>query len=224
MSAIPDVTLVDNSEQRTPLVLVLDCSGSMGGAAMFQLNQGLKILENELKADVIAAKRVRVLVIRYGGMDEAKIETDWCDAMDFQAPNLEAGGTTPIGHAVEMALTEIEEEKNRFRQAGVAYTRPWLFLMSDGLPTDDWQYVAEQCRYAEEANKVAVFPIAVEGADIEVLGAFSRNGERAVKQLKGLQFRELFQWLSASMQVVSQSTPGGQAQLPATDTWASVPV
>lgn len=224
MPVIPDVALVGNSEQRTPLVLVLDCSGSMGGEAMNQLNEGLKILEEELKGDVIAAKRVRILVIRYGGMDEAKIEIDWCDAMDFHAPRLEASGTTPIGHAVEMALAEIEDEKNRFRQAGVAYTRPWLFLMSDGMPTDDWQYVADRCRRAEEDSKVAVFPIAVEGADADVLGEFSRNGRRAVKQLKGLQFRELFQWLSTSMQVVSQSTPGGQAQLPSTDTWASVPV
>lgn len=46
---IPDVALVDNSEQRTPLVLVLDRSGSMAGAPIDQLNQGLQLLEQELK-------------------------------------------------------------------------------------------------------------------------------------------------------------------------------
>ena len=64
---IPDVQLVDNSEQRTPLVLVLDCSGSMDGAPIQQLNQGLKLLEQELKGDAIAAKRVRLLVVRRSG-------------------------------------------------------------------------------------------------------------------------------------------------------------
>ena len=89
-TAIPDVALVDNTEQRTPLVLVLDCSGSMTGAPMDQLNEGLKLLEEELKSDVIAAKRVRVLVVRYGGFDQAELAGDWCDAMDFTAPVLEA--------------------------------------------------------------------------------------------------------------------------------------
>jgi hypothetical protein len=28
---IPDVSLIDNSDERAPLVLVLDCSGSMDG-------------------------------------------------------------------------------------------------------------------------------------------------------------------------------------------------
>lgn len=28
-SLIPDVSFIDNSEQRTPLILVLDCSGSI---------------------------------------------------------------------------------------------------------------------------------------------------------------------------------------------------
>ena len=221
---IPDVALVDNTEQRTPLVLVLDCSGSMAGEPIDFLNQGLALLEQELKSDVIAAKRVRILVIQYGEHDEAMVARNWCDAMDFTAPRLEANGTTPTGAAVELALAEIEQEKLRFRQAGVAYTRPWLFRMSDGEPTDRWQRGAEQARSAEQANKVAIFPIAVgEGANLDMLGQFSSRGERGVKQLKGLQFRELFLWLSASMQVVSQSRPGAQAQLASTDGWSVVP-
>jgi len=224
VAGIPDVSLVDNSEQRTPLVLVLDCSGSMGGAPIEQLNAGLKLLEKQLKDDVIAAKRVRVLVIEYGGMDSASVIGDWCDAMDFTAPKLSANGTTPTGAAVDLALQEIEDEKARFRNAGVAYTRPWLFLMSDGQPTDAWEASAERCRDSEAQNRVAVFPIGVGDAEVAVLAQFSRNGERGVKRLQGLQFKELFLWLSASMRVVSNSTPGGQVQLPSTDTWSLAPV
>ncbi|ALN90552.1 MULTISPECIES: vWA domain-containing protein [Lysobacter] len=221
---IPDVALVDNTEQRTPLVLVLDCSGSMMGPPIQQLNEGLKLLETELKGDVIAAKRVRVLVVRYGGFDHAEVVGDWCDAMDFSAPNLEADGTTPTGRAIDLALVEVENEKQRFKAAGIAYTRPWLFLMSDGTPTDAWEAAAKRACDAERANKVAIFPIAVgEGADDAIMSQFSSKGPGGVKRLHGLQFRELFLWLSASMQVVSQSRPGGQAQLPSTDTWSAVP-
>jgi uncharacterized protein YegL len=222
---IPDVALMDNSEQRTPLALVLDRSGSMQGPPIEQLNEGLHVLATELQADVIASKRVRLLLVEYGGLDEASATGGWVDAMDFKPRPLLAGGTTPIGRAVECALNAIEDEKLRFKQAGIAYTRPWMFLMSDGVPTDTWQPVAERCRHAEQANRVAVFPIAVGAqADKEVLGQFSSRGPAAVKVLDGLRFQELFVWLSASMKAVSQSTPGGQVQLPPVDTWATAPV
>lgn len=222
---IPDVALVDNTEQRTPLVLVLDRSGSMGGAPIDQLNAGLDLLEKELKNDSIAAKRVRILIIQLGGYDTAEVVGDWCDAMDFTAPVLEANGTTPTGQAIEMALAEIEDEKSRYKASGIAYTRPWLFLMSDGLPTDDWEKAAADCRAAEQAQKVAIFPIAVgEGSHADTLGAFCHNGRGGVKQLAGLQFKELFLWLSTSLQTVSQSQSGEQVQLPSTDSWSSVTV
>ena len=221
---IPDVALVDNTEQRTPLVLVLDCSGSMSGMPIGQLNEGLRLLEEQLKGDVIASKRVRILVVRFGGMDSVEAVGDWRDAMEFSAPALDAMGTTPTGQAVDFALAKIEEQKAGFKQAGVAYTRPWLFLMSDGQPTDNWQAAADRCRQAELANKVAVFPIAVGGsAHADALGQFSSKGEAAVKRLDGLKFQELFLWLSASMKVVSQSRPGGQAQLPSADSWSNAP-
>lgn len=223
-SLIPDISFIDNSEQRTPLVLVLDCSGSMEGNPIFQLNQGLKLLEAELKQDVIAAKRVRILVIKYGGYDECEMLGDWCDAMDFTAPVLEACGLTPTGQAVSLALSEIEAEKDRLKAAGVPYTRPWMFLISDGQPTDNWMQAAQECRQAQAANKVAVFPISVGEQATESMGEFSRSGINGVKRLQGLQFRELFLWLSASMQVVSQSTPGGKAQLPPTDSWSEISV
>src|SRR5579862_9361225 len=89
---IPDVALVDNTEQRTPLVLVLDCSGSMGGEPIAQLNEGLRVLEQELKSDVIASKRVRILVVQFGGNDAVEAVGDWRDAMEFSAPALTAMG------------------------------------------------------------------------------------------------------------------------------------
>ena len=46
---IPYVEFADNANERTPCVLVLDCSGSMRGEPIKQLNAGLKALEKELK-------------------------------------------------------------------------------------------------------------------------------------------------------------------------------
>ena len=94
-SLIPDVSFIDNSEQRTPLILVLDCSGSMDGQPIAQLNQGLKLLEEELKHDVIAAKRVRLLVIKYGGYDEGQVFGGWGGWGGFSPPRFVCNRANP---------------------------------------------------------------------------------------------------------------------------------
>ena len=217
---ISDVSLIDNSDERAPLVLVLDCSGSMEGESIRMMNEGLKNLASDLKDDPITAKRGRVLVVSFYGNDQVEIVGGWQDAMDFEAPELVAAGRTPTGAAVRVALKEIESQKEELRAAGVSYKRPIMMLMSDGEPTDEWEAIAAECRAAEAADKVTVMAIAVgESANKNVLDQFSSRG--AVK-LSGLKFKELFVWLSRSVRAVSKAVKGEAVQLPPTDGWSSI--
>lgn len=218
--AIPDVELVDNNSQRTPCVLVLDGSGSMEGQPIRELNDGLKLLEQELKNDSLASVRVQLLVIRAGGNDEADVLTEWCDAISFEAPSVAASGRTPLGAAMALALEKIAEQKHNYDANGIPCTRPWIMLISDGNPTDpDWQDVAMRCREAEAAKKVAIFPIGTAEADLDVLGQFAT---KPALKLKGLQFKELFLWLSRSVSAASKASPGETTQLPAPSGWAQL--
>ena len=61
---IPYVEFAENANERTPCILVLDCSGSMRGEPIKQLNTGLQALEKELKEDIDASSRVQLLVIK----------------------------------------------------------------------------------------------------------------------------------------------------------------
>lgn len=219
MVGIADVALVDNTDERTPLVLVLDRSGSMDGERISALNKGLRTLEEEMKSDETTATKGRVLVIEFGGNDEIDAG-QWQDAMDFKAPTLVADGRTPTGSAVIKALELIESQKQELKNAGIAYKRPILMLMSDGEPTDNWERAADACRSAESANKVTVFAIGIgEDADLNTLGRFSSKGAVAIN---GLKFKELFIWLSNSVKAVSKSAEGEAAQLAPINTWASV--
>ena len=214
---IPDVGFSDNTNQRTPCVLVLDVSGSMAGMPIEQLNAGLKTLEAQLKANPMTALRVQLLVILVGGNDEAKVEHEWCDAIDFETPVLEANGTTPLGKGMALALRRVDDQKRAYDANGVSSTRPWILLISDGEPTDlDWEQVAEQCLTAEANKKVTIYPIGTDSANFDALNRFSKNG---AKKLEGLNFNELFVWLSRSMTAVSSSAPGQKVQLP-TANWS----
>ncbi|MFZ1963527.1 MAG: VWA domain-containing protein [Roseiarcus sp.] len=220
--SIPDVALRDNTSQRLPCVLLLDGSGSMGDSgAIDELNAGVRLLETELKKDDIASQRVQLLVIRFGGDGNVEVLSDWTDAMSFNAPQLTAEGLTPMGGAVRLGLQKLEEQKTRYRTNGIAFNRPWMFLITDGEPTDDdWRQAASQCRAAEQADKLIFFGIGVGGgADLSKLGEFSA---RKPVRLQGLKFRELFLWLSRSTSSASKQAPGSNVQLAPPSDWMQV--
>ena len=76
---IPDLVLQDNSSQRLPCVVLVDGSSSMDGEAINNLNEGLKVLEAELKADDVASLRVQLLIVRIGGHSDVETVIAWTD-------------------------------------------------------------------------------------------------------------------------------------------------
>ena len=202
---IPYVEFAENANERTPCILVLDCSGSMRGEPIKQLNTGLQALEKELKEDIDASSRVQLLVIKAYGKDDADVSADWVDAMNFNAPIMEASGLSPIGKAMELALQKIEEQKCLYDSCGVTSKRPWIFLISDGEPTDyGWEQAAEKCRIAQQNKKVVVHAVGTQGANLEKLSKFSIM---TPKRLSGLKFTEFFLWLSRSVSCISRAAP-----------------
>jgi len=192
----------------------------MAGQPIVELNAGLKILENELKNDDTAAQRVQLLVIRLGGDDEVEIIEDWNDALDFSAPVIQANGRTPLGVAMQTALERIEWQKDNYREHDIPYNRPWIFLITDGEPTDlNWEAAASNCRQAETDNKVVIFTIGTEEANFDALKQFSN---RSPVKLDGLKFKELFLWLSRSASSGSKASQDTEVQLPAVD-WGKIP-
>jgi uncharacterized protein YegL len=201
-----------NPEPRLPCVLLLDVSGSMSGKPIAELNEGLRLYKNELVADALAAKRVEVAIVTFGGA--VKTACDFTTTENFQPPHLSANGNTPMGAGISTALAMIEERKAAYRANGIPYFRPWVFLLTDGAPTDEWQSAAVKVKDGEEHRRLAFFAVGVEGADFGVL---KQVCYREPLKLKGLRFRDLFQWLSNSQRSLSHSTPGEQDQVPFTN-------
>jgi uncharacterized protein YegL len=218
---IPDVDLIDNTSQRLPCVLVLDGSSSMSGTPIDELNAGLRVLEQELKSDATASQRVQLLVIRLGGKNEVDVMVDWTDAMSFNAPRIDANGSTPLGSAVQLAMSKLEEQKARYRANGIPYNRPWMFVITDGAPTDDWNAVASACKTAESRGQLTFFGIGVGAADLATLGQFSARSPLRMKD--GIKFKELFIWMSRSATSASKAAQGTTTQLASPSDWAQIP-
>ncbi|MBV8200990.1 MAG: VWA domain-containing protein [Acidobacteria bacterium] len=211
--------LATNKEQRTPCLLALDVSNSMSGAPIEELNKGLALFEHEIKKDDVAALRSEVAIVTFGG--EVTLVQDFVSATQFAAPQLHAGGDTPLGAAIDMAIAALRARKQAYKRNGVNYTRPWLFVISDGAPTDDWQPAAQRLRQEEAVKGVVVFPIGVLGADLDVLAELSTHNSPRV--LEGLAFSQFFQWLSTSQEAASAGRPGGSVQMPSPEGWTQAP-
>jgi uncharacterized protein YegL len=219
----------DNRDPRVACALLLDTSASMGGEPIAQLNKGYEALREALGEDPLARKRTEIAVVTFGGSEQLAVP--FTEGRDLEPKSFHANGATPMGAALELGLDQLIARKQSYKDAGLEYYRPWLFVITDGAPTDGSRFTAAAARVREtEAKKgVAVFAVGVEGADMGTLAQLSDTREPL--QLDGLKFIELFQWLSASMGVVSQSIPGAtdaevasneQIPLPSPRGWANL--
>ncbi|MGF1934805.1 MAG: vWA domain-containing protein [Nostoc sp. ChiQUE02] len=203
---------VENPENRCPVILLLDTSGSMSGQPIQELNRGLAAFKADVLKDSQASLSVEVAMITFGPI--VKLTQDFVTIDQFTPPILEVGGLTPMGAAIEYALDFLENRKQTYKDNGILYYRPWVFLITDGEPNDSWNSAAQRLREAEAQSRLSFFAVGVQGADMNILKQISPP-ERPPVTLNGLDFREMFVWLSASMKRVSSGKVGQAVALPA---------
>jgi uncharacterized protein YegL len=188
----------------------------MQGRPISELNRGMVTFKDQLATDTLAMKRVEVAVVTFGPVSiESSFQTP-----DFWNPTtLSTTGDTPMGAAIEQGLSMLKERKQRYRDNGISYYRPWIFLITDGAPTDSWQHAAQLVREGEKNNEFSFFAVGVASADMGILAQIAPRGPL---KLDGLNFRELFMWLSNSLSRVSASNTGDKVALPPPTGWTEV--
>ena len=70
-----DLEFADNPEPRCPVLVIADCSGSMGGRPIDAMNQGVDDLYRAIVDDEIARNRVEVALLSFS--TEARVERDF---------------------------------------------------------------------------------------------------------------------------------------------------
>ncbi len=207
------VEFAENPEPRIAVTLLLDTSSSMRGDPISELNHGIMNFAAFVEEDPLARKRLELSVIQFGPV---RVMSDFCTLDGFQLPELVATGDTPIGEAVSLAVHRTEERVLRYRDNGVNYYKPLIFLITDGQPTDQWQGAAHLLHAGVARKDFNFFPVAVAGAQLDILQQLSPTPP---KLLRGIEFSEFFLWLSKSIAIVSRSTVGGTVIPPPTTAW-----
>lgn len=206
--------ILNNPATRVPICLCIDVSGSMiHNGKIDALNQGLKEFIDALYEDEIARDAVELCIIAVGNNKPTVIS-------DFQSVdslkdnrsigNFRAAGVTPLGHAVQMAISHLNERKELYKTTSKDYYQPWLVIMSDGAPTDEVQVnqtipiVQKMIRENKLYSLSVLIGEYAEGAAL--LGKYATSGN--VCRLQEVKLRNFFKWLSASVSRFTYSIPG----------------
>lgn len=214
---LDEVEFAETFEPRCACMLLLDTSGSMQGEPIQCLNEGYKAFLDTIKQDDLALLRVELCVVTFGGTVQVVQEFTTIDRISPK-PFLSDGGT-PMGEAITTAVAKVRERKNVYRSNGIRYYRPWVFMITDGEPTDAWESAAALVQEQERAKHLSFFAVGVEGANMTILREIS---VRPPVRLKGLSFAQMFEWLSGSLSSVSESGPGDRVELAPVDGWGDV--
>ena len=203
--------LIENPTPRCPCMLVLDVSNSMEGEKIARLNEGVRQFLKEVCEDEFAIYSVELGVVTFGG--NVKTSAEFGSPSEMEWKDLGASGRTPMGEAVNKAILALDKRKQEYADNGVSYYQPWLVLMSDGRPTDDYLGTAAKLRSLANDKKIIVFGVGIgENCNMNVLSEFCPE-KRPPARLDGLKFKEFFAWLSQSMSRVNQSAPGAEVHL-----------
>lgn len=193
-----------NPDPRVACVALIDVSGSMDGEPIAALERGFTAFTNYLHNESLAAKRVEVAVVTFGTV--ATVLVPMQEARSLQPAQFTASGTTNLAAGIHLALDIIEDRKRAYKAAGLQYYRPWILVLTDGKANiDGFDAAVARLNQVESARGVTVFSVGT-GPRVNYEQLSRLSLQRSPAPLDGLKFESLFEWLSASLTSVSNSS------------------
>jgi uncharacterized protein YegL len=194
--------------RRLPVYLLLDVSGSMSGEPIEAVKTGVQTLISTLRQDPYALETAWLSVITFD--NTARQAVPLTELSAFQTPSIQASGTTALGEALELLADRIEAEIGKTTAEAKGDWKPLVFLMTDGIPTDDWAKGLAKLKQARTGVIVAC--AAGQGADTSILKQITET----VVQLDTADsstIKAFFKWVSASVSTGSQKVDQGQKEV-----------
>lgn len=190
--------------RRLPVYLLLDTSGSMHGEPIEAVKNGVQVLVSTLRQDPYALETAYLSIITFNS--NAQQIVPLIELTSFQMPEIQAGGCTALGEALDLLAKTVDSEitKTTFEQKGD--WKPLVFIMTDGEPTDTLQKGLDE--FKKRKFGIVVACAAGQGANTNILKQITD----IVVQLDtadSATIKAFFKWVSASVSVGSQKVETG---------------
>ena len=195
------------NEAHLACVLLLDTSSSMSGDPINSLNKAVNAFKEQTSMDELAKKRVDICIIEFN--DTARVVQEFTPISQLEPVNLTARGCTSMGAGINLAIDKVKERNKMYASYGTPVYRPWIFMITDGEPTDDItsareRLIAEENKGTSGYGKLKFWAVGVPGYHRATITSLTKrcielngNGEK--------QFEGIFNWLSESMVTISVS-------------------
>lgn len=187
--------------RRLPVYLLVDVSGSMHGEPIESVKSGLQMLVSALRKDPQALETAYLSVITFGS--SATQTVPLTDLASFQIPEIAAGGCTALGAALDLVCDCAEREVVKSTSDVKGDWRPMMFLMTDGVPTDNPKSGID--RFRKMKWGVAVSCAAGSGADTKLLDRITPECVVSLDTADSASIAAFFKWVSSSVSISSKS-------------------
>lgn len=191
--------------RRLPVFFVLDCSESMVGENLKNMESAVAAIVRSLRTDPQALETVFFSVIAFAGV--ARTVAPLVEIVSFYPPRLPLGGGTNLGAALDALMGEIDKSVIKTTAERKGDWRPIIYLVTDGRPTDNPTSAIERwnAKYGKKATLIAIG--LGRSVDFAVLRRLTEN-VIAFEDVKEGDFKKFINWVTAS--VVAQSKSVGE--------------
>ena len=184
--------------RRLPVYLLLDTSGSMTGEPIEAVKNGVQMMMHSLRQNPQAIETAYVSIITFD--IDAKQIVPLTDLASFQMVDIKAQGTTSLGAALSLLSDKMQNEITKTTTEQKGDWKPLTFIMTDGVPTDDWQSGLNKLKSVN--NGLIVGCAAGQGADDTVLKQITDSVVR-LDSADSDSISKFFQWVTASISTTS---------------------
>ena len=187
--------------RRLPVYLLVDVSGSMHGEPIESVKNGLQMLVAALRKDPQALETAYLSVITFGS--SAQQITPLTELSTFQLPEITAGGCTVLGEALKLVCKCRDNEVTKTTATTKGDWRPMVFILTDGVPTDDPTEGISEFRARKWGASVCC--AAGPGADKNLLDKITPECVVELATADQATLSAYFKWVTASIVSTSKS-------------------
>ena len=197
--------IINAGEEHIACAVVVDTSGSMAAYAD-ELTEAIAELSASITDDDTSRGRVELCLITFD--NDARVVQPFGPMYSFEAPRqLKCYGMTSTHEAIRLAIDQVNQRKAEYKNNGVSYRQPWIWLFTDGGSNDDDNGSFDELLQMQRAGRLSFYGVGI-GPEAEASELKGMHKSNIMLRVSRENFKAAFEFLSASISQASKSKPG----------------